>query len=159
MFDDPTLTFLLSARTSRSPSVKKSLLCSIRYNSRTVTDGLKVTDIAAQTTCIPTFSIVLVAGNASTYDVGVSITTTHSEVIVVVECLCASTSSFCQSDSWPADIDEMTDMYDNQNLLDQLIPSRPITRRSGPPAKRLTRRLDCSSTFQRRRCGHVNRRH
>ena len=105
-----------------------------------------------------------------------STTTARPEVVAVVESsrpwrrldvdqlrAMLSTSSLCQPDTWPADIDEMAAMYDDElnNLLDQLIPSRPITRRprrSDPwfdadcrAAKRLTRRLERAYSAARRR--------
>jgi hypothetical protein len=65
-----------------------------------------------------------------------------------------SASKLCQPDTWPADITEMTALYDSElnRLLDQLIPCRQLVRRPRPShpwfdddcrtSKRLTRRLE-----------------
>jgi len=64
------------------------------------------------------------------------------------------TSKLCQPDGWPAEIDDMADMYDRElnAQLDQQIPIRHFVcqQRSSDPwfdkecrvAKRLTRRLE-----------------
>jgi len=65
-----------------------------------------------------------------------------------------ATSRLCQPDDWPADIDEMAAMYDDElnAELDGLLPVRQYVRRQRPSdpwfdkdcraAKRLTRRLE-----------------
>jgi len=74
-----------------------------------------------------------------------------------------TSSSLCQPDSWPSDIDDMAAVYDHELnvLLDQLIPARSITCRLGPTnpwfdaecraAKRRTRRLERAYAAARRR--------
>ena len=73
-----------------------------------------------------------------------------------------SSSSLCQPDNWPSDLDDMAAMYDHELnvLLDQLIPARSITCRRRPTdpwfdaecrtAKRLTRRLERAYAAARR---------
>ena len=65
-----------------------------------------------------------------------------------------STSKLCQPKTWPADIDEMAMLYDDEleTLLDGLLPSRPfkLQKRASDPwfdqecraAKRLTHLLE-----------------
>ena len=65
-----------------------------------------------------------------------------------------STSKLCQPKTWPADIDEMAMLYDDEleTLLDGLLPSRPLKLQKrasdswfdqeSRSAKRLTRRLE-----------------
>ena len=76
-----------------------------------------------------------------------------------IECLKSqlSTSRLCQPEAWPADIDEMALLYDDEMnmLLDQSLPARQFLRRPRPSdpwfnsecrqAKRLTRRLERAS--------------
>jgi len=105
-----------------------------------------------------------------------SVTAARPEAPAVVECsrpwrkldieqfrVMLSTSSLCQPEAWPSDVDKMAEMYDREldNLLDQVIPSRQVVRRPRPSdpwfdaecraAKRQTRRLERAYAAARRR--------
>lgn len=74
-----------------------------------------------------------------------------------------SSSRICSQNSWPADIDELAALYDDElrGLLDELLPANIYTRRRRPSdpwfdkecrdAKRLTRRLERASAAASRR--------
>ena len=105
-----------------------------------------------------------------------SVTAARPEAPAVVECsrpwrkldveqfrVMLSTSSLCQPEAWPSDVDKMAVMYDRElgNLLDQVIPSRQVVRRPRPSdpwfdaecrvVKRQTRRLERAYAAARRR--------
>ena len=72
-------------------------------------------------------------------------------------------SRLCSPDTWPADVDEMASLYDDElrDILDVLLPARVYPRRPRPSdpwfdkqcreAKRLTRRLERASAAASRR--------
>ena len=83
--------------------------------------------------------------------------------LIIVVIIIIIMSKLCQPDAWPADIDDMADMYDSELYvqLDQQIPMRHFVRRQRPSdpwfdkecraAKRLTRRLERSFSSASRR--------
>ena len=75
-----------------------------------------------------------------------------------------TTSTLCQPEQWPADVDNFAELYDTELtvILDGLIPARPVVRRKRASdvwydrhcreAKRATRRLERAYASASRRC-------